>query len=92
MPTSTSTSIIVNIDIDWPVPTNIRTTTKKVNKMMYAWKRGNQMMYAWRKGNEMMFAQKKKTAETKTSVRRNKARFVSSTTSAVSMFWISGSF
>ena len=31
MPTSSSTSVIVNIDIDWPVPTNIRTKTKRIN-------------------------------------------------------------
>lgn len=32
MPISQSKSIIVNVDIDWPIPTNIKTRIYKVNK------------------------------------------------------------
>ena len=32
MPISQSKSIIVSVDIDWPVPTNIRTNIRKKNK------------------------------------------------------------
>ena len=31
MPISQSRSIIVNVDIDWPIPTNIRTNISKIN-------------------------------------------------------------
>mgnify|MGYP001260295134 CR=1 FL=1 len=31
MPISQSKSIIVNVDIDWPVPTNIKTNIRKIN-------------------------------------------------------------